>query len=350
MNRRLLGGQKIMIKRIVHAILPRPVRSAIWRARTATGRVSAGAVRRVLMSNERLFLWTYNRVSRPPSPSRARVPCRFQQTEEQQIEAIVSELRQNGMAIWRGLFADPVFLNEARSTLDEDFSRWEKIFRERDDTCEEIFDEESRCRFYRGTKKKFEIDKRIRVLYSHHHLPLPIQKMKGDLRLREVVCRYYQLDAGECHYIRDSSLISTCVQMIHSQRTSDEKRPGRGRQSINPKEFATTGPRTPETAANYLLHRGLRQDGGGDQRGVSIIQRDCDNLRVWQNGRIQPKEDTVLSHPCRGYVTRLLAHCAAEARACLSVNPPPLAISKPPVILAKGLHMLEEECERFLVQ
>src|SRR5271166_5999534 len=68
---------------------------------------------------------------------------------------------------------------------------------------------------------------------------------------------------------RDSSLISTSVRMVHPQRTSDEKRPGRGRQRINPREFATTGPRTPETAANYLLHRGLRQDGGGDQRGVS---------------------------------------------------------------------------------
>src|SRR5271165_5971498 len=69
---------------------------------------------------------------------------------------------------------------------------------------------------------------------------------------------------------RDSSLISTSARMVHPQRTSDEKRPGRGRQRINPREFATTGPRTPETAANYLLHRGLRQDGGGDQRGVLI--------------------------------------------------------------------------------
>ena len=57
--------------------------------------------------------------------------------------------------------------------------------------------------------------------------------------------------------------------MVHPQRTSDEKRPGRGRQRINPREFATTAPRTPETAANYVLHHGLRQDGGGDQRGDS---------------------------------------------------------------------------------
>jgi len=69
--------------------------------------------------------------------------------------------------------------------------------------------------------------------------------------------------------LRDSSLISTSVRMVHLRRTSDEKRPGQGRQRINPREFATTGPRTPETAANFLLHRGLRQDGGGDQRGVS---------------------------------------------------------------------------------
>src|SRR5271165_2059886 len=74
---------------------------------------------------------------------------------------------------------------------------------------------------------------------------------------------------------RDSSLISTSVRMVHPQRTSDEKRPGRGRQRINPREFATTGPRTPETAANYLLHRGLRQDGGGDQRGVSEKKPPC---------------------------------------------------------------------------
>ena len=63
--------------------------------------------------------------------------------------------------------------------------------------------------------------------------------------------------------------------MVHPQRTSDERRPGRGRQRINPREFATTGPRTPETAANYLLHRGLRQDGGGDQRGVSKNPPQC---------------------------------------------------------------------------
>ena len=31
--------------------------------------------------------------------------------------------------------------------------------------------------------------------------------------------------------------------MVHLQRTSDEKRPGQGRQRINPREFATTGPK-----------------------------------------------------------------------------------------------------------
>src|SRR5271157_3135304 len=81
---------------------------------------------------------------------------------------------------------------------------------------------------------------------------------------------------------RDSSLISTSVRMVHPQRTSDEKRPGRGRQRINPREFTTTGPRTRETAANYLLHRDLRQDGGGDQRGVSFSRwqhQDADQSR-----------------------------------------------------------------------
>src|SRR5208337_4411220 len=82
------------------------------------------------------------------------------------------------------------------------------------------------------------------------------------------------------HEIRDSSLISTSVRMVHLQRTSDEKRPGRGRQRINPREFATTGPRTPETAAKYLLHPGLRQDGGGDQRGVSEIRFRSQALRL----------------------------------------------------------------------
>ena len=71
--------------------------------------------------------------------------------------------------------------------------------------------------------------------------------------------------------------------MVHLRRTSDEKRPGRGRQRINPREFATTGPRTPETAANYLLHRGLRQDGSGDQRGVSTFS---ERKGVWPRGRI----------------------------------------------------------------
>ena len=85
----------------------------------------------------------------------------------------------------------------------------------------------------------------------------------------EIRCQFIILGGNPVRGNRDSSLISTSVRMVHTQRTSDEKRPGRGRQRINPREFATTGPRTPETAANYLLHRGLRQDGGGDQRGVS---------------------------------------------------------------------------------
>src|SRR5208283_5239567 len=81
--------------------------------------------------------------------------------------------------------------------------------------------------------------------------------------------------------------------MVHPRRTSDEKRPGLDRQRINPREFATTGPRTPETAANYLLHRGLRQDGGGDQRGVSRISsgflsrsvaQPVGELRAFRNG------------------------------------------------------------------
>ncbi len=77
--------------------------------------------------------------------------------------------------------------------------------------------------------------------------------------------------------------------MVHPQRTSDEKRPGRGHRRINPREFATTGPRTPETAANNLLHRGLRQDGGGDQRGVSICRSRSRSFR-----------DSLVSHEDRG--------------------------------------------------
>ncbi len=145
------------------------------------------------MRNERLFLWTYDRISRPPRPSRARVPFRFQEAEEQQIEAVVKELRQNGMAIWRGLFADPNFLQEALSTLDEDLSRWESIFREGDDSCEQVSDEGTQCVFYRGPKKKYEYDRRTRVYYQSPRNHTSIQKMRDDPRLREVVCRYYQL-------------------------------------------------------------------------------------------------------------------------------------------------------------
>src|SRR5208282_2413565 len=77
--------------------------------------------------------------------------------------------------------------------------------------------------------------------------------------------------------------------MVHAQRTSDEKRPGRGRQRINPREFATTGPRTPETAANYLLHRGLRQDGGGDQRGVSAFCLYFSFPKIGRTGSFRPR-------------------------------------------------------------
>src|SRR5262249_32078184 len=134
-----------MIKRIARTIVPHPVRRVLGRAAwevqhapTTACRVLSGAARRVLMSNERLFLWTYERVSGPPRPGRARVPRRFPEGEEQQIEAIVSELRLNGMAIWRGLFADPDLLGEVRSILDEGFARWATIFREKDDSCESV--------------------------------------------------------------------------------------------------------------------------------------------------------------------------------------------------------------------
>jgi hypothetical protein len=62
----------------------------------------------------------------------------------------------------------------------------------------------------------------------------------------------------------------TMKEIDVSARRKKGMQSSRCRQRINPREFATTKPRTPETAANYLLHCGLRQDGSGDQRGVSI--------------------------------------------------------------------------------
>ena len=93
----------------------------------------------------------------------------------------------------------------------------------------------------------------------------------------------------------DSSLISTSVRMVHRQRTPDEKRPGRGRQRINSREFATTGPRTPETAANYLLHRGLRQDGGGDQRGVSKLDPPASDDTIEKGEKVDDSVDVSLT-------------------------------------------------------
>jgi hypothetical protein len=175
------------------------------------------------MSNERLFLWTYNRISRPPTPDQARVPCRFPEGEEQQIEAVVDELRRNGMAIWRGLFANPELLDGVRSTLDEDFSRWEAIFRARDDSCEEVFEEETRRTFRRGTKEYYECDSRTRVNYSYDNTPNSIRRLRDDPRLREVVCRYYQLDAGRCNYILAEKLSPSPVgDSWHIDRIQDQ--------------------------------------------------------------------------------------------------------------------------------
>jgi hypothetical protein len=202
-----------MIKRIARAVLPPPIRRVLGRAAwevqqapAAATRVLGGAARRVLMSNERLFLWTYDRISRPPGPGRARVPRRFPEGEEQQIEALVGELRRNGMAIWRGLFADPDLLGEVRSILDAGFARWEAIFREQEDSCESVTDEETHWIFVRGTKKYFEGDSRTRVRFPYFHTPPAIQRMRDDPRLREVACRYYQLDVGEPSYILGEKL------------------------------------------------------------------------------------------------------------------------------------------------
>jgi hypothetical protein len=110
------------------------------------------------------------------------------------------------MAIWRGLFADPDLLGEVRSTLDEGFSRWEAIFRDRDDSCESVSDEETQWTFGRGTKSHFENDSRTRIMYSYEHTPPPIRNLRDHPLLREVACRYYQLDVGKPHYIMGEKL------------------------------------------------------------------------------------------------------------------------------------------------
>jgi hypothetical protein len=107
---------------------------------------------------------------------------------------MVNELRQNGMAIWRGLFADPDLLDQLRPSLNEGFSRWEAIFREKEDSCEDVFDEETQCMYRRGTKEYFESDSRTRVYYQPPRDHTLIQKMRDDPRIREVACRYYQLE------------------------------------------------------------------------------------------------------------------------------------------------------------
>jgi hypothetical protein len=219
-----------MIKQIARAVLPPPVRRVLGRAAwevqqapaTAT-RVLGGAARQVLKRNERLFLWTYDRISRPPGPGRARVPRRFPEGEEQQVEAIVGELRQNGMAIWRGLFAEAELLGEVRSILEAGFARWETIFGEQADSCESVTDPETHWTFVRGTKKYYEGDRRTRVRYPYLHTPPAIQRLRGDPRLREVVCRYYQLDAGEPYYILGEKLSPSPVgDSWHIDRIMDQ--------------------------------------------------------------------------------------------------------------------------------
>ncbi len=219
-----------MIRRIARTILPGPIRRVLGRADwevqyapTRANRVLRRAARRVLMSNERLFLWTYKRTSRLPAPGRARVPSRFPEEEDHQIEAVVNELRQNGVAIWRGLFADPQLLEDVRSTLDQGFARWEAIFREREDSCPEVFDPETRWKFHRGTKQVYDMDRRTRIYYSLDNTPPAIRRLMDDPRFREVACRYYQVDAGPCGYILGEKLSPSPVgDSWHVDRIRDQ--------------------------------------------------------------------------------------------------------------------------------
>ncbi|MCB0318778.1 MAG: hypothetical protein KDD56_08470 [Bdellovibrionales bacterium] len=73
------------------------------------------ASKTLVHESQDLFVKVYKRLANAPKIERTSSPYQGNSNENSQIERVVNDLNKNGVAFWRGLYADPNILNELRA-------------------------------------------------------------------------------------------------------------------------------------------------------------------------------------------------------------------------------------------
>jgi hypothetical protein len=206
-------------------------RAAKTRPRSLTGacRSALASVTRTIdhWRGERLkrdqarFLKLYRRLSAERFGQKQRQPHSCAGASDGQIDQVVAALRQDGIAFWPGLLADPAILNPLRALMHELAAEWHQVFTAQPPDARRVVDErDSRVYLRSGTIQ----NGRTRVSFQGQleRAPAPIPAVARDPRLAEVCSRYFDIDST-CSYVLAEKLEPSEVgDWWHLDRITDQ--------------------------------------------------------------------------------------------------------------------------------
>lgn len=117
---------------------------------------------------------------------------------ESQVARAAAELRQNGVFFWRGLFADPAWLERAKAQMQQIVDRWEEAFEQRRSTEKTLGDPQKDVVLVRGNRAQ---NGRLRATIQRTEVaPECFREVMQHPGLKEAVSRYFDAESG-CNYL-----------------------------------------------------------------------------------------------------------------------------------------------------
>ena len=118
--------------------------------------------------------------------------------EHDALDVATASLRQNGVYVWRGLFADAEWLTSAQTAMSQIVDRWEMAYGSPSSAEASIGDPEREPVLHRGNRSQ---NGRLRATCnSVAAAPAEFQDVMTSAALQEVISRYFDADA-QCNYL-----------------------------------------------------------------------------------------------------------------------------------------------------
>ncbi len=171
-----------------------------------------------LHRDRRTFVRAYRHLTKAGGGRTTRPPQSAPGIDAGQVGQMVDGLRSTGLAVWRGLFADPEFIAAGKAALEEFSMKCAATFDGQPADVTMLQDPESGAVFNRASETM-----RTRTYFygPGDNAPPPIRRVLTDPNLQEVASRYFDRDTA-CQYVLAEKLQPGTPDRWHMDRIVDQ--------------------------------------------------------------------------------------------------------------------------------